>query len=374
MKAFLLCLSFPALAFFLHPLPLCAQNAADPGPAVFRTAVYFAFGKAELTTDARKALEQAVAAYRQASGATGIRISAHTDASGSVGGNMVLSGRRAAAVRDALLALNIPAEKIDTFWYGESRPAESNATEAGRGRNRRAEVEVMAPQLLGKAPEPTPVVTPLEPAPPVIVPFRGLVKDKASGNGVPAMVYYETQSRRDSVRADGAGRYSFQAPFSTTVKLSVLAPGYLLANSTAAVPSATAPEPYVTELDPVDTGKTIALQNLHFYADQVELMEESQPEMDNLLRFMQMNPKLRVEIAGHVSLPLDWGMPMTPELWQLSRDRAKKIYDYLVSNGIPAGRMTHKGYGNTEMLFPNASTRDEERQNRRVEIRVVGKD
>ncbi len=48
------------------------------------------------------------------------------------------------------------------------------------------------------------------------------------------------------------------------------------------------------------------------------------------------------------------------------------VYDYLLKNRIPDTRMTYKGYGNTEMLFPDPGlTENEYQQNRRVEIRVV---
>ena len=39
----------------------------------------------------------------------------------------------------------------------------------------------------------------------------------------------------------------------------------------------------------------------------------------------------------------------------LSERRAKAVFDYLVGQGITATRMTHKGYGETKPLFPNAT-------------------
>ena len=57
--------------------------------------------------------------------------------------------------------------------------------------------------------------------------------------------------------------------------------------------------------------------------------------------------------------------------FQLSMDRARMVYDYLRSQGIPEHRLTYNGYGNWEMRFPHATTQQQQALNRRVEIRVL---
>lgn len=69
-----------------------------------------------------------------------IRIEGHTDASGDASANMILSKRRADAVRDALVAAGVAATRIETVGYGDERPIDTNRTEEGRGRNRRIEL------------------------------------------------------------------------------------------------------------------------------------------------------------------------------------------------------------------------------------------
>src|SRR5690606_28591023 len=59
------------------------------------------------------------------------------------GDNDTLSRERARAVAELFQeALDLPPEAISYEWAGESRPIASNASEAGRARNRRVEVEV----------------------------------------------------------------------------------------------------------------------------------------------------------------------------------------------------------------------------------------
>ncbi|MFM1897705.1 MAG: hypothetical protein RLZZ385_2779 [Pseudomonadota bacterium] len=62
----------------------------------------------------------------------------HTDSVGTDAYNQGLSERRANAVRDVLVnRFNIPASRISTVGFGESRPIASNTTDDGRAQNRR---------------------------------------------------------------------------------------------------------------------------------------------------------------------------------------------------------------------------------------------
>ena len=66
-------------------------------------------------------------------------IDGHTDADGSDEYNITLSLNRVRAVKEALVARGIPAEKLETRGFGESRPVATNETEEGQALNRRVE-------------------------------------------------------------------------------------------------------------------------------------------------------------------------------------------------------------------------------------------
>ena len=72
-----------------------------------------------------------------------VRIDGHTDATASEEYNKGLSERRAKAVREALVARGIKAKRLRVKGFGESRPAASNDTRAGRAQNRRVELTVL---------------------------------------------------------------------------------------------------------------------------------------------------------------------------------------------------------------------------------------
>jgi outer membrane protein OmpA-like peptidoglycan-associated protein len=67
-------------------------------------------------------------------------VEGHTDNIGGDTKNQDLSSRRAAAVKAALVERGVSAARLNTAGYGASVPRETNATLAGRARNRRVEL------------------------------------------------------------------------------------------------------------------------------------------------------------------------------------------------------------------------------------------
>lgn len=101
--------------------------------------VVFDAGKTSLQPGAMTAIDrlaQLMAVYPERS----VRIEGHTDSAGDDARNQTLSERRAAAVRDALLARGVDAKRVEAVGYGETRPIADNGTPAGRQKNRRIEI------------------------------------------------------------------------------------------------------------------------------------------------------------------------------------------------------------------------------------------
>ena len=55
---------------------------------------------------------------------------------------------------------------------------------------------------------------------------------------------------------------------------------------------------------------------------------------------------------------------------KLSKERAKTCYDYLVSKGVLASRMTHDGFGESRPIADN-TTESGKATNRRVDFEMV---
>jgi len=62
---------------------------------------------------------------------------------GSADSNLQLSKRRAIAVARYLVEQGVPGQRLQPQAFGESQPRESNATSAGRAKNRRVEFQVV---------------------------------------------------------------------------------------------------------------------------------------------------------------------------------------------------------------------------------------
>jgi outer membrane protein OmpA-like peptidoglycan-associated protein len=72
-----------------------------------------------------------------------VLIEGHTDAVASKKHNMKLSQDRVASVRAYLLSKGIPARRLQTKAFGETRPLASNKTEEGRAKNRRVDFKIL---------------------------------------------------------------------------------------------------------------------------------------------------------------------------------------------------------------------------------------
>jgi outer membrane protein OmpA-like peptidoglycan-associated protein len=123
-------------------------------------------------------------------------------------------------------------------------------------------------------------------------------------------------------------------------------------------------------LPPAKAGEKAVLRDLFFVGNQAVLLPVSEPELPKILRFMQVNPEIRVEIAGHINHPGVSPDNLENWEWELSVNRAKLVYTYLLDHGVSADRMRFRGYGNSEMLFPKPTNETQMEKNRRVEIRV----
>ncbi|RAR46555.1 OmpA family protein [Flavobacterium lacus] len=114
-------------------------------------------------------------------------------------------------------------------------------------------------------------------------------------------------------------------------------------------------------------GELLNLKGLNFYNMSDVVLPNSRPIMDELLQIMNNNPTLIIEIQGHICCN-------PGEVDDISLKRAKTVYNFLLSNGISADRITYKGFASSRPIYPLPEKNEEERvANRRVEILIIEK-
>lgn len=69
-------------------------------------------------------------------------VNGHTDSTGTAAYNLMLSDKRANAVKDYLIKNGVKASRLTAKGFGETKPVDSNSTRSGRAKNRRVEVKV----------------------------------------------------------------------------------------------------------------------------------------------------------------------------------------------------------------------------------------
>jgi len=113
------------------------------------------------------------------------------------------------------------------------------------------------------------------------------------------------------------------------------------------------------------TGDTLKLKHLQFKKSSAVIDSSSFPELNSLADFLKKNPLFKIQINGHTD-----NSGTTEENIQLSKERARAVYQYLLQKGIKTERMAYNGYGDSKPLVPNTSEINKEK-NRRVEIRFL---
>lgn len=103
--------------------------------------VLFDLNKATIRPDSGAALKS-IADIMEEYPNTIFHIEGHTDSQGSDDYNMKLSKERAASVRDFLVSAGVPANRLTSEGYGESRPIATNKTAKGRQDNRRVNISL----------------------------------------------------------------------------------------------------------------------------------------------------------------------------------------------------------------------------------------
>lgn len=125
-------------------------------------------------------------------------------------------------------------------------------------------------------------------------------------------------------------------------------------------------------LEPLAIGLERDVPSIEFTgggADDFQVYYGSLPTLETIVNFLQSHPTLRLAIIGHINAPGEEPDDVTCE--RLSRERARAVWEFLVTSGVSASRLEIRGRGREEMLFPNPTTPAQVDANRRITLQVI---
>ena len=200
---------------------------------------------------------------------------------------------------------------------------------------------------------------------------KGIVTDKETGEYLYSEVeLYDIESgdRIATTHSDSRkGEFLISIPSNRDYAFEVRAKGYLLYSESFALKQSSLLKPKVLkiELEKIKSGRSVVINNVFFDTDKSMLKPESNAELKVLAQFLRDNADVRIEIGGHTD-----NTGSEERNRELSRNRAKSVYDFLVQSGIDAARLSFKGYASSKPIADN-NTEEGRAKNRRTEFKVL---
>lgn len=111
-------------------------------------------------------------------------------------------------------------------------------------------------------------------------------------------------------------------------------------------------------------GNKTVLRNIFFETGSYRLQDHSITELSRVRGFLSKYPELNIVINGHTD---DVGTEEDNK--ELSKQRARAVYSYLIENGIEKERVLFRGFGEEKPLVPNNSP-ENRKLNRRIEFEI----
>jgi len=173
--------------------------------------------------------------------------------------------------------------------------------------------------------------------------IEGLVLDR-EGYPIPgATLRLVGNTAEDQIRAvttDAEGSYRLSASADIDYVMLASAPGYLNQYVRLHTDPSDSSEVYTVDFYLTSRETTEQLRELYYAFDSAEILPESTPALEALLRLLEDNPEVVIELTAHADRIGSDSYNTT-----LSERRARSVLSYLTSRGIAEGRLHSRGYG-----------------------------
>ncbi len=173
---------------------------------------------------------------------------------------------------------------------------------------------------------------------------------------------------------DNRGSFNIDLPKGERYRISASKAGYLNTSSTESTINADATCNKTLTLAMKEKRKNVSfrLENILYDYDSANLRSESIPNLEVLLKLLNDNPAIVIELGSHTD-----SRGSNSYNQKLSQERAQSVVDWLINRGVSHSRLVARGYGETAPIAPNENedgtdNPDGRQLNRRTEFKIIG--
>jgi outer membrane protein OmpA-like peptidoglycan-associated protein len=165
------------------------------------------------------------------------------------------------------------------------------------------------------------------------------------------------------------GKYAFLVNLENDLILTVKKDGYAFESQYVSSKDTinTAPVTKNFELQKIQIGKPYTINDILFASNSYEINDTIKTVLTEFAEYLRLNSKINVALQGHTD-----NIGSDQDNLLLSENRAKTVFQFLVSRGINKTRLSFKGYGSTRPISSNNSEEGRSR-NRRTVFVVMAK-
>lgn len=169
-------------------------------------------------------------------------------------------------------------------------------------------------------------------------------------------------------KSNESGEFFVCLPYGQAYALNASMKGYLFYSEHFTLEASDKFKPVNKDIPlvPIKVGSKVILKNIFFETDKYDLKSESVVELEKLKGFLEENATLKIEIGGHTD-----NTGSKDHNLELSKNRARSVYEWLIMNGIKKDRLTFKGYADEVPVATN-ETEEGRAENRRTEFTILG--
>ena len=199
--------------------------------------------------------------------------------------------------------------------------------------------------------------------------FEINVTDELTQAGLPVEVVITNLDNNEVIKTTATkgkdGKYKIQLREGDRYNVSVSPKGYSFYNTTVDLKKKDAPKKLDVKLKELKEDTKLTLNNITFESNSADLNESSYIELDRVVKLMNDNPGIKIEISAHTD-----NVGSNSYNMRLSDRRAQSVVQYLKDANISTERLISKGYGESRPLVPN-DTDEHKAMNRRVELKIL---